>query len=111
MTVSEVVATGSDAVIAFVLDLVLGIATKEGKTVIRSADWETTLKLEFGSAELRMMFSSLSRVVIKPLAFVQYFEMMESPSFGTYQVSLSGRTEDVGEDLSKAVPLPFAYMG
>ena len=96
------------AVIAFALGLSLGIAIKEGKTVMRPTDWETTLKLEFGSAELRTMFSSSSRVVIKPLAFVQCFEMMESPSFGTYHVSLSRRIEDVGEDRNRAVPLPSA---
>lgn len=74
------------------------MADKVGKTVIQLMDCVTVLKSEERSAELRMTFSFLSREVRRPLLCVQYLEMMDSPSSGTYQTFLIEWVEDEEDD-------------
>ena len=58
-----------------------------GKTVIRLMYCDLALKVDPRVVEVMMMFSSSSRVVIRPCCFIQYFEMMDSDNLGTYQTS------------------------
>lgn len=80
------------------------MADKVGKTVIRLMDWETVLKSDDGSVDLRMTFSSSLREVIRPFLRVQFLEIMDSPSSGTYQTFLTEWVEDEGEDCRWTVP-------
>jgi hypothetical protein len=82
----------------------IGTAVKAGKTVIRPIACEVILKSEFVFIAVSTIFSFASRDVARPLLRVQYFEIMNSPSPGTYQTSLRLCEEEHELDLRMTVP-------
>ena len=64
-----------------------GIYLTDERTAIRSIYSELALKIDSGLVDVSMKFLFSSSAMFKPCCFVQYCEMIDSSSSGTYQTS------------------------
>ena len=101
-------AAGGSVLTVNVLAATFGIAVIVGKNVRPPIGRDTALKSDEGSEDVRMKFSSSSRVVMSPFFLVQCLEMIDSLRPGTYQIRLRMCTDDLGEERNRTYPLPSA---